>query len=122
VDTSFRQAAHRAPKSQSLACASSTVGHRLFKRPQVRAEIEQDSAESLPSSSYLRYPELPLPIASNPQRGSNISVIRLSRRSFYLSNDLTMSRRYTFDELKHLRNSPLCIKPTSLPPAPDWMG
>ncbi|KAI1326289.1 hypothetical protein F5Y16DRAFT_375288 [Xylariaceae sp. FL0255] len=33
-----------------------------------------------------------------------------------------MALRYTSDELIHLRNSPLCIKPSSLPPAEEWMG
>ncbi|KAF7553438.1 hypothetical protein G7046_g7101 [Stylonectria norvegica] len=31
-------------------------------------------------------------------------------------------RRYTADFLLHLRQSPLCTKPTSLPPAEEWMG
>ncbi|PKS09781.1 hypothetical protein jhhlp_004402 [Lomentospora prolificans] len=32
------------------------------------------------------------------------------------------TRRYDTDFLLHLRDSPLCIKPTALPPAEDWMG
>ncbi|CRJ88564.1 hypothetical protein BN1723_001591, partial [Verticillium longisporum] len=33
-----------------------------------------------------------------------------------------MALRYTTELLFHLRQSPLCIKPASLPPAEDWMG
>ncbi|RDW80845.1 hypothetical protein BP5796_05543 [Coleophoma crateriformis] len=33
-----------------------------------------------------------------------------------------MAMRYTPEELKHLRQSPLVAKPTGLPPAEQWMG
>ncbi|KAK9413852.1 hypothetical protein SUNI508_11548 [Seiridium unicorne] len=33
-----------------------------------------------------------------------------------------MALRYTSDDLLYLRDSPLCVKPNSLPPAEDWMG
>ncbi|KAI1337406.1 hypothetical protein F5Y15DRAFT_152862 [Xylariaceae sp. FL0016] len=33
-----------------------------------------------------------------------------------------MAIRYTPDALIHLRESPLCIKPSALPPAEEWMG
>ncbi|KAK4214829.1 hypothetical protein QBC37DRAFT_252698, partial [Rhypophila decipiens] len=33
-----------------------------------------------------------------------------------------MAVRYSADFLIHLRDSPLCIKPLSLPPAEEWMG
>ncbi|ORY65303.1 uncharacterized protein BCR38DRAFT_194872 [Pseudomassariella vexata] len=33
-----------------------------------------------------------------------------------------MATRYTVEALLHLRESPLCTKPSSLPPAEEWMG
>ncbi|KAI2637142.1 hypothetical protein GGS26DRAFT_547513 [Hypomontagnella submonticulosa] len=33
-----------------------------------------------------------------------------------------MAIRYTVDVLKYLRESPLCSKPSTLPPAEEWMG
>ncbi|KAI0435307.1 hypothetical protein F5Y09DRAFT_293494 [Xylaria sp. FL1042] len=33
-----------------------------------------------------------------------------------------MAIRYTSEVLIHLRESPLCVKPTNLPPAEEWMG
>ncbi|KAJ1333447.1 neural Wiskott-Aldrich syndrome protein [Microdochium nivale] len=33
-----------------------------------------------------------------------------------------MAIRYTEEELLHLRQSPLCIRPNTLPPAEEWMG
>ncbi|ETS82614.1 hypothetical protein PFICI_04490 [Pestalotiopsis fici W106-1] len=33
-----------------------------------------------------------------------------------------MALRYTVEELIHLSQSPLCVKPNSLPPKEDWMG
>lgn len=33
-----------------------------------------------------------------------------------------MARRYEIDELLLLRDSPLAVKPDSLPPAEEWMG
>jgi hypothetical protein len=33
-----------------------------------------------------------------------------------------MAIRYTPEELKHLRDSPLVVKPPGLPPAEQWMG
>ncbi|KAK1831386.1 hypothetical protein QBC39DRAFT_258966 [Podospora conica] len=33
-----------------------------------------------------------------------------------------MATRYTADLLLHLRDSPLCVKPSNLPPAAEWMG
>ncbi|KAK7398138.1 hypothetical protein QQX98_012480 [Neonectria punicea] len=33
-----------------------------------------------------------------------------------------MALRYTADELRYLQESPLCIRPSNLPPAEEWMG
>ncbi|KAI1103128.1 hypothetical protein F4804DRAFT_333627 [Jackrogersella minutella] len=33
-----------------------------------------------------------------------------------------MAMRYTIEALVYLRESPLCVKPTTLPPAEEWMG
>lgn len=33
-----------------------------------------------------------------------------------------MARRYTAEELLHLRESPLVVKPDNLPPVEEWMG
>ncbi|KAI1776920.1 hypothetical protein F4818DRAFT_412307 [Hypoxylon cercidicola] len=33
-----------------------------------------------------------------------------------------MAIRYSADALTHLRDSPLCVKPSTLPPAEEWMG
>ncbi|KAI4870105.1 hypothetical protein F4820DRAFT_443585 [Hypoxylon rubiginosum] len=33
-----------------------------------------------------------------------------------------MALRYSADELTHLRKSTLCVKPSTLPPAEEWMG
>ena len=33
-----------------------------------------------------------------------------------------MTIRYDESALLHLRGSPLCVKPTGLPPTEEWMG
>ena len=33
-----------------------------------------------------------------------------------------MAIRYPVEDLLHLRESPLCLKPNNLPPAEEWMG
>ena len=39
-----------------------------------------------------------------------------------MTKTANMATRYTAELLLYLRDSPLCVKPSNLPPAAEWMG
>ena len=57
---------------------------------------------------------------------SRLSLTSLSNPAFPLYSLVRMApvaaKRYLVSELEHLRQSPLAVRPTHLPPTEEWMG